>query len=277
MSDGENIEIFLMDGSANGIVQCIIGNWIGIGFKIPRIELDKCSKFDHLKYSGVYFLFGKSDDEEKDAIYIGQAGARQNGEGILYRLQEHDNNPDKDFWTEAIVFTTRDGSMGSSEISYLEHRFFSLAKEAGNYNVVNGNTPSKGGLSGNKPNWLEKYINYAKLIVNILGHKAFEKPSGTEFFISHGGKKASCIRTDKGFIVLAGSYINKNSKDHLTPGNQKLRAKHEDKINKDGELMENITFSSPSAAAIFVLGRSANGNVEWKTADGKTLGDVKGS
>jgi len=33
-------------------------------------------------------------------------------------------------------------------------------------------------------------------------------------------------------------------------------------------------FSSPSAAAVFVLGRSSNGYVEWKTAEGKTLKEV---
>jgi hypothetical protein len=34
-------------------------------------------------------------------------------------------------------------------------------------------------------------------------------------------------------------------------------------------------FSSPSTAAMAVMGRSANGWVEWKTAAGKTLDEVK--
>jgi hypothetical protein len=34
-------------------------------------------------------------------------------------------------------------------------------------------------------------------------------------------------------------------------------------------------FSSPSTAAMAVMGRSANGWVEWKTASGKTLDEVK--
>jgi hypothetical protein len=34
-------------------------------------------------------------------------------------------------------------------------------------------------------------------------------------------------------------------------------------------------FSSPSMAAMAVMGRSANGWVEWKTSDGRTLDAVK--
>jgi hypothetical protein len=34
-------------------------------------------------------------------------------------------------------------------------------------------------------------------------------------------------------------------------------------------------FSSPSTAAMVVMGRSANGWVEWKTSSGKTLDEVK--
>ena len=52
---------------------------------------------------------------------------RKNGEGILNRLQEHKRNPEKDYWTEAVVFTTSNNSFGPTEISYLENRFCNLA------------------------------------------------------------------------------------------------------------------------------------------------------
>lgn len=34
-------------------------------------------------------------------------------------------------------------------------------------------------------------------------------------------------------------------------------------------------FGSPSTAAGVILGRTANGRIEWKTKDGKTLKDVQ--
>ena len=136
---GKNIQLFLMDGDAAGRIKCTLANWTGVAFKIPRTELDKCKDRDNLKQSGVYFLFGTSDETGKNVVYIGQAGARKNGEGILNRLQEHKRNPEKDYWTEAIVFTTSNNSLGPTEISYLENRFCNMALKAKRYDVKNSN------------------------------------------------------------------------------------------------------------------------------------------
>jgi hypothetical protein len=40
-----------------------------------------------------------------------------------------------------------------------------------------------------------------------------------------------------------------------------------------GILTRDIHFSSPSTAAAVTLGRSSNGRLEWKSADGKSYGD----
>lgn len=74
-----------MDGEASGRIKCTLANWTGIAYKIPRTELEKCREREDLKQSGVYFLFGKSDETGRDVVYIGQAGIRKNGEGILNR------------------------------------------------------------------------------------------------------------------------------------------------------------------------------------------------
>lgn len=120
MPRGKNINLFLMDGDASGRIKCTLANWTGVAYKIPRTEIEKCKNREDLKWSGVYFLFGVSDDTGENIAYIGQAGIRKNSEGILYRLMEHKRNPDKDYWTEAVVFTTSNNSFGPTEISYLE-------------------------------------------------------------------------------------------------------------------------------------------------------------
>ena len=38
---------------------------------------------------------------------------------------------------------------------------------------------------------------------------------------------------------------------------------------------QDFVFSSPSAAATVVLGRSANGRIEWKDAQGRTLKELQ--
>ena len=289
MAESESISMFLMDGSPNGLIKCTIGGWVGIVFKIPRTEIEECKKRPELKRSGVYFLFGVSEDEDKGIAYIGQAGVRKNGEGILNRLQEHIRNPDKDYWTEAIAFTTSNNSLGPTEICYLEHRFYEIATKANRYIVKNGIDPSPGNISEEKESELDKFIKYAKLVVGILGHKVFEptddrkghpasdsqKLSGASEIIFHLGHKATGKRTSEGFIVFADSQMSDNISESLALGYKNLRTKHAHLINKDSKLKENVSFTSPSAAASVVLGRNANGAIEWKTADGKSLKDVE--
>ncbi|WP_256377464.1 DUF4357 domain-containing protein [Oribacterium sp. oral taxon 078] len=42
-------------------------------------------------------------------------------------------------------------------------------------------------------------------------------------------------------------------------------------MDDDHILQEDLLFTSPSYAAMFVVGKSANGLTSWKTADGQTL------
>jgi hypothetical protein len=288
---GKSIQLFLMDGEASGRIKCTLANWTGVAFKIPRTELDKCKDRDDLKQSGVYFLFGTSDETGKGVVYIGQAGARKNGEGILNRLQEHKRNLEKDYWTEAIVFTTSNNSLGATEISYLENRFCNMALAANRYEVRNGNDPTLGNITEEKESEMEEFIDYAKVIMGTLGHKLFEplgKPvvnvsesnindavqGAVGLHLARNIKKvgridADGVQTTEGFVVLRGSHIA-SVDDNTIPAVIKERRKKAN-IDENGILQEDMLFTSPSYAAMFVIGKSANGLTSWKTFDGKTL------
>lgn len=71
---GKSINLYLMDGDASGRIKCTLANWTGVAYKIPRTDLDKCKEREDLKQSGVYFLFGTSDETGKNIVYIGQQG-----------------------------------------------------------------------------------------------------------------------------------------------------------------------------------------------------------
>ena len=222
-SRGKSINLFLMDGEAGGRIKCTLANWTGVVYKIPRTEIEKCRERDDLKQSGVYFLFGTSNETEKGVVYIGQAGARKNGEGILNRLQEHKRNPEKNYWTEAIVFTTSNNSFGPTEISYLENRFCNMAILANRYEVKNGNDPASGNITEEKESEMEEFIDYAKVVMGTLGHRLFEPlnkdvlESGEEtnitsekttyFYLDRtvrnvGKIEARGSQTSEGFVVL---------------------------------------------------------------------------
>lgn len=171
---GKTIQVYLMDGEANGRIKATISNWNGLAYKIPRSKLSLCKERDDLSQSSVYFLFGNPLMGVKTPVYIGQAGVRKNGGGILTRLFEHDKNPEKAYWTEAVVFTTSNNSFGQTELSYLENRFCMAALSANRYDVKNVIEPTPGNITEEKESELEEYADYAELILGVLGYKVFD-------------------------------------------------------------------------------------------------------
>lgn len=288
---GKSINLFLMDGTASGRIKCTLANWTGVAYKIPRTGLEKCKERDDLKQSGVYFLFGTSDQTGESVVYIGQAGVRKNGEGLLYRLQEHKRNPDKDYWTEAVVFTTSNNSFGPTEISYLENRFCTLATEANRYFVKNGNDPTSGNITEEKESELEEFIDYAKIVMGTLGHKVFEKlattipavegESGTLsdssviLEIHQGILNARGVRTSDGFVLLKGSKVKLGLAPTCPKNAKKAREQHAAKLDGDGILLEDLLLHSPNEAASFVVGHSINAREAWKNIYGKTLKEIE--
>ena len=72
MAIGKSISLFLIDGTADGIVAAELSNWTGKGYKIPRSRLKDLSNRQDLKKAGMYFLFGR-DENDSEIVYIGEA------------------------------------------------------------------------------------------------------------------------------------------------------------------------------------------------------------
>ena len=292
MVAGKNINYFLMDGTVGGRIKCTISNWTGVAYRIPRTELEKCKEREDLKQSGVYFLFGIEDDTGDNVVYVGQAGVRKNGEGILYRLQEHKRSLEKDYWTEAVVFTTSNNSFGPTEISWLENSFCKLATNANRYIVKNGNDPNIGNVTEEKESELEEFVEYAKVVMGVLGHKIFEpiilSPSvdngldnrkndeANEMFeIKTSAAYAKGRRTVEGFVVFKGSKVKSEISPSLREHIKTLRHRYAPIINSDDILQEDILLRSPNEAAHFALGYPVNALTTWKTHNDKTLKEVE--
>lgn len=168
MARGKVISVYLIDGVANGKIKATITNWNGIAYKIPRGLLDECKELEAFKQSGVYFLFGNN------MVYVGQAEVRKMEKGIHQRILDHENDKYKDCWDEVVIFTRKDNSLGRTDISYLENRFYNKALEAGRFHVQNGNEPTIGTVTEEKESELEEYIDQAELVLGALGYKVFE-------------------------------------------------------------------------------------------------------
>ncbi len=140
-------------------------------------------------------------------------------------------------------------------------------------------------------------MEYAKIVMGVLGHLVFEplvqnRTIGNTVHVENDDYmefsmdqkmqntgmtvKAKCKRSSEGYIVLRGSIINSKTNDKTCSGVAK-KARETAKIDENNMLLEDVLFSSPSAASMFVTGARSNGYTAWKTATGKTLKDVEAS
>lgn len=289
----KNINMFLMDGEVTGKIKCTLSNWTGVIYKIPRIQLGDLKSRDEMKQSGIYFLFGRDEDKQKDVTYIGQATTRKNGEGVLLRIQEHTRDTHADYFNDVIILTTQNNSFGPTEISYLENKFTQLAKEAGRYIVKNGNDPNPGNVTEEKESELDEIVENTLMIIGTLGYRVFvpmtKKVSqdltdnhSTYLYLKRKTKKsnkiieATCERTTEGFVVLEGSQVEIKDSPYLPASLKEMRQNLiASRVIQDGVLKEKQLFSSPSYAAAFLLGMQTNGRTDWKDQDGRTLKELE--
>ena len=54
MAYGKAIELFLVDGDANGLITAELSNWNGKAIKSPRTDVKDCTRHD-ITEAGVYF------------------------------------------------------------------------------------------------------------------------------------------------------------------------------------------------------------------------------
>ena len=289
----KNINMFLMDGEVTGKIKCTLSNWTGVIYKIPRIQLGDLKSRDEMKQSGIYFLFGRDEDKQKDVTYIGQATTRKNGEGVLLRIQEYTRDIHADYFNDVIILTTQNNSFGPTEISYLENKFTQLAKEAGRYIVKNGNDPNPGNVTEEKESELDEIVENTLMIIGTLGYRVFvpmtKKVSqdltdnhSTYLYLKRKTKKsnkvieATCERTTEGFVVLEGSQVEIKDSPYLPASLKEMRQNLiASRVIQDGVLKEKQLFSSPSYAAAFLLGMQTNGRTDWKDQDGRTLKELE--
>lgn len=124
MSYGKVIELFLVNGTADSLMIAELSNWNGKALKIPRIEVDACER-DDIKVPGVYFLFCKNEEGEKDSVYIGETEHLKNR--LLQHIQDYSKGTEKYYWHTAIMFTGT--NLDKALIRYLENLLYKLLEK----------------------------------------------------------------------------------------------------------------------------------------------------
>jgi hypothetical protein len=277
MPVGRAISLFLIDGAPDGRVACELFNWTGKAFLIPRKLIRESAERADLRRAGIYFLFGRDDARnEVNSAYIGEA------EDVIRRMPQHQ---EKDFWTEALIFVSKDENLNRAHIQFLEYTSYVTALGVERYDLRNDRTPTRPAISEVELAVMTEFFANLHLLVGALGYKIFEplvSPTSSEadeYHISAArGANARAVFGTEGMVVLKGS----EAAGVVVPSTPESVSRLREVLTDEGVLTaqngnllftKDHLFSSPSAAAAVVLGRSANGWVEWKDRHGRTLKD----
>jgi len=271
---GKTIQIYLPDGNPRSLKIAKITSRTVSAILIPRSKLEEAAKRDELNNVGVYLLFGS--DESKPQVYIGEA------ENCLSRLKQH--NKSKDFWTHAVAFISKTQYFTKTHIKFLEWLCCEVASKANRYSLENGNSPSKPHVSESVEADLYDNFETIQILASTLGYPVFDeirKPKTKEVIICKGKDAyAEGEYTEDGMIVFSNSKCNLIEAKTAGSWVAGMRSELENSgilVEKGGVLVftKDHVFSSPSASAAVILARRANGWIEWKYNDGKTLDEVK--
>lgn len=273
MNTGKTIQIFLPDGNPRSIRIAEITSRTVQAILIPRQKLEDATARNELSNVGIYFLIGNT--EEDGILYVGEA------EETITRLKTH--NREKEFWTHAIAIISKTQYFTKTHIKYLEWYCYDQAKKVGRYKLENTNIPTKPFTSESMEADLYDNFDTLRVLVATLGYPMFDemvKPERKQVLFCKGKDAlAEGEYTEDGLVVFAKSTCNlvesKASGSWVSGMRTKLIESGVLVKNDNGYVFTaNHIFSSPSAAAATVLARRANGWIEWKYKDGKTLDEV---
>ncbi|MGL6160415.1 GIY-YIG nuclease family protein [Microbulbifer sp.] len=298
---GRSIRLFLVDGSPTGLLTAEIMNWTGHVLTGPRAKLGELVRRPEVARTGVYFLVGPDPDNNlRPLVYIGES------DDVSARLKDH-NRPEtvdgpegkgskggKDFWEKVCLVTSKDQNLTKAHVKHLESQLMRLARTLGRCTLVNGTDHDYINLPEADLADMAFFLEQIRTVLPVLGFDFLrdtarppansepaqppqESPHFALELLKHG-VRAEAQEVDGEFIVLKGSRAREDWVG-VDGGYQNLfRQMVEDGVlapsgSGPRQFTSDCAFSSPSAAAAVVCGRSANGRITWiNTATGQTYG-----
>lgn len=281
---GFSVNVFLPTGDPEGLKVVEKSNWTGRGLVIPKAIFGESKAREELSRTGVYLLVGPGETSALPTLYVGE------GDPVRPRLEQHVKN--KDFWTHAVAFTSKDTNLNKAHVQRLESRLVELAGRAKRCVLDNGNVPSPPSLSEADEAMAEGFLDDVLLCLPVLGYSMFEtgtaviaRDAKTTLHLAAKGIEGRGQETAAGFVVFAGSTAVGDDKIVPSVLNRYMYVKDlRDELIRQGVMApkdqgfiftQDYLFTAPSTAATALLGRTANGRIEWKTKDGRTLKEVQ--
>lgn len=273
----QTIQIFLPDGNPTSIKIADLTNRMIYAVLVPRNKLNDVGIREEVRRYGIYFLFGTNEEKAKPLVYIGET------EDCFERIKTHNIN--KDFWNYAVIISSKSNAFTKSHVKYLEYLCIKNTLEVGRFEIENQTSPAKPYVTESMEADLLDNYETIKVLLATLGYPIFEeirKSSVKKREILYcKGRDASAEgdMIDDGFVVFKGSKANLNLTRTAGSWVAGIRSKLIESniiIKQDSIYVftQDYIFTSPSAAAVAILGRQANGWTEWKNIDGVTIDKI---
>ena len=308
MARGRTVRMFLADGTAEGLRILEMSNWTGVALVCGRADWARVASREEFAKPGVYVLAGDRDGEP--AIYIGQAETLRSRIGT-HDAQKDFWEHVVVFTSKDANLTVSHARWLESRLVALAQRAKRARLENGNAPAAPALPEAE---RADMETFLDTMLVLYPLVgvtafevvaappspvqrptpppVGVFPTggsspdapppAAVERPAG-EFpplFLRARDADAEGRYRSEGFLVLSGALARR---DETTSCPETLR-QYRRRLVESGVLVAHGThlrltqdtlFGSPSTAAAVLLGASANGRIEWKTADGRTLKDLQ--
>lgn len=288
MNSGRSVRLYLVDGSSTGLLTAEIVNWTGHVLAGPRSRLDAALQRDELKRTGIYLLYGADFSTELPPVYVGE------GDDISARLSAHARDGEKDYWDRFVAITSKDMNLTKAHVKFLEARLIDTLASVKKSDLKNKTVPSFDRLPEADIADMETFLTEVRLVLPVIGidfarrpmvssdAPKTEKVNSFKTANSRKGIDAKAQEIEGEFVVLKGSRGSLNEAPSFgeksqTFRNQVISSGRANQIDdRHFQLTEDIAFTSPSAAAVFLFGTSRNGRTDWILEEtGQTYGDWK--
>lgn len=276
------LKIFVANGDPDGLRIVERSNWTGRALMFPRPLLPQIKDRAEFLQTGLYLLLGPRLRGDGEMVHVGV------GDPVGPRLESHFSY--KDFWTRAVFFVAGPAQLNKGQVQFLESQLIQRARTAKKTVLDHTHVPPEFTLPEAERADTLLFLEHMLGVLSVLGIHAFEHAApvqaspAAELMIRKGNwLLARGYESTRGFVVQAGSQAALQSVPSMQEETRRMFDLRQELIDNEvlrpcGSLYEftqDYTFASPCSAATVVLGRSANGRIEWRDASGRMLRDMQ--
>jgi hypothetical protein len=297
-ASGRSLTLFITGEDPRSLRTVELDNWSGMAVMGRPEYFKRALERDELERSCVYLLVETAGSDDIPLVYVGETDDFKQRYATAKFPITFDN---------FLVFTNKDDKLTRAHVKWLELRIWELlAANEGNVSVANKQKPTGSKLPEADRASMRTFLRNMTYMLEALGFEFFgavEKNSAanakaksaassealtaiefvTNTIPKNNKVKAYLVALGDGYLLKAGSAVNRSPTESLPANVRKLRTQliKEGALVDEGDflvLKKDISFAKPSPASALVKGRSSSGHDDWyRSSDNLRLGEVLAS